>query len=413
MRPDRPGRRARLSVPLLIVTLLLGAGAGAGAYYLLGYLNQRSAVGDIPGGNRPEGEISALGRLEPAGGVIDILGPTGDSILALGDVNDKGEPLGEPLQEGAEVKKDVTVLAVLKSWQDRQRDLEFAREQLKTAEDQRRAIETSGDRQIEVARLAVEQAKQAQKTEPDIQQGNINLIQSSLNLARKQSEAMKSTATPKFRLEELEFQVKKLETELANAEAQKKVAAQTAQLNVDNAEAKLALARSEKQRTMAEVPVEAARSRLELARVAFERTKLKAPRDGKILKVYAQPGEVLTGRPIMTVADTGRMAAVTEVYETDVKALRERLKAGKTVPARVVSPALPGAFDRANPRESAGALKGHVVGVGTQIARNRVFDVNPSADVDRRVVEVRVRLDDAATAAGFINLQVTVYLDLK
>ncbi len=414
MRPVRPGRRARFSVPLLIVTMLLGVGAGAAAYYLLGAVSPKPGAGDGQVAQGREGEITALGRLEPADGVLDILGPPGDRVLALGDVTDKGEPVGEPLPEGAEVKKDATVLAVLESWKDRKQDLLFAQSQRDEAVKRRQAIAKSGDEQIHVAGLAVEQAKQARQTEPQVLQGNLDLLEQSRALAEQQYQALKaSNSLANFQVEERRLQAQKLATELKNARAQMPITLKALDAKVATAEANLALARAERERGMAEVPVESAESRLALAKMAFERTKIKAPRDGKILKVFAQPGEVLTNRPIMTLADTGRMVAVTEVYETDVKALRERLAAGKAVPAKVVSPALPGGFDRANPRESAGALKGHVVSVGSQIARNRVYDINPSADVDRRVVEVRVLLDDAGRAAGFINLQVTVYLDLK
>jgi HlyD family secretion protein len=50
--------------------------------------------------------------------------------------------------------------------------------------------------------------------------------------------------------------------------------------------------------------------------------------------------------------------------------------------------------------------------IGTVIARNTAFDVDPTADTDRRVFEVVVTLDnpaDAAIAAQFLNLQVQVF----
>src|SRR5262249_54391106 len=137
MRPARAGRRARVSVTLLIVSILLGAGAGAGAYYLLGAFTPRTGSGDTASGPGREGEITALGRLEPAGGVLDVVGPPADRVLALGvlreeeiDARATEEPKAErPFKEGDEVRRG-DVLAVLESWKDRQRGREVAQQQL-------------------------------------------------------------------------------------------------------------------------------------------------------------------------------------------------------------------------------------------------------------------------------------------
>jgi HlyD family secretion protein len=419
MRPARPGRRARVSVTLLIVALLLGAGAGAGTFYLLG-APPKSGLGDAGLGPAREGEITALGRLEPAGGVLDILGPTTDRVLAVGDIDDAAsqkadEPVLPPeptVREGAEVKKD-QVLVVLESWKDRWRELKLARTQLAEAKKRRETILASGAKQVAVAEARVKQAKEVARTEPATIDGNIALLKESLRLAETQAKALKDTRTAaRLQEEERDLQVQKLKVELANAERQKTVATQSLALNVEIAEANLALARTEVERGLAEVPLELAEAKLRLAELAFERAKIRAPHDGRVLKLFVQRGEVLAGRPVLSLADVSRMVAVAEVYETSVLTLRERRTAGKPVTAKVVSPAL-GDFNRGDPRESKGALTGEVVSVGSQIARNRVFDLNPAADVDRRVVEVRVELKDAARAANFINLQVTVYLDVR
>ena len=45
------------------------------------------------------------------------------------------------------------------------------------------------------------------------------------------------------------------------------------------------------------------------------------------------------------------------------------------------------------------------------IARNAVYDVDPTADTDRRVFEVVVALDKPSDAAQFLNLQVQVFFE--
>ncbi len=84
------------------------------------------------------------------------------------------------------------------------------------------------------------------------------------------------------------------------------------------------------------------------------------------------------------------MLAIAEVYETDRSRLQEGCK------ATITSPALP--------HELTGAVRS----IGRVLAKNQIFDLNPMADADRRVVEVKIRLDTNVSAADYIHMQVTV-----
>ena len=46
------------------------------------------------------------------------------------------------------------------------------------------------------------------------------------------------------------------------------------------------------------------------------------------------------------------------------------------------------------------------------IAKNDILNVDPTANTDARVVEVKIRLDSSALAARLINLQVYVFIYL-
>lgn len=89
--------------------------------------------------------------------------------------------------------------------------------------------------------------------------------------------------------------------------------------------------------------------------------------------------------------NTQQMVVIAEVYETDVS----RVRVGQR--AVITSPALSGR-----------QLHGTVQRIGSMIARNKVFDLDPTADVERRVVEVTIRLDASEPAARLIQLQVRV-----
>jgi HlyD family secretion protein len=50
--------------------------------------------------------------------------------------------------------------------------------------------------------------------------------------------------------------------------------------------------------------------------------------------------------------------------------------------------------------------------IGKTITKNALLDVDPAAAVDRRVVEVKIRLDPNDLAARMVNLQVDVAIDV-
>ena len=87
------------------------------------------------------------------------------------------------------------------------------------------------------------------------------------------------------------------------------------------------------------------------------------------------------------------MFAIAEVYEDDVG----RVRVGQR--ARVNSPVL------------AEPIAGTVEWVNLHVAVQDSLGTDPAARKDARVVEVEVRLDDSARAAGLTNLQVEVEIE--
>jgi len=89
------------------------------------------------------------------------------------------------------------------------------------------------------------------------------------------------------------------------------------------------------------------------------------------------------------------MAAVAEVYETDIQHVRIGQK------AIVTSSAL------------ATPLHGRVSQIGLQVERKDVLNDNPVVAADARIVEVRIELDDASSkaAATLTDLKVDVTID--
>lgn len=129
---------------------------------------------------------------------------------------------------------------------------------------------------------------------------------------------------------------------------------------------------------------------VEKAQAELELTYVRAPKDGQILKVYTFPGEIVSNEGIVDMGQTDQMYVVAEVYETDVSQVRIGQQ------AKITSEAF------------SGELQGKVTQVGLQIKKQATFSTDPTADVDRRVVEVKIRLNqkDSEQVRSLTNLQV-------
>jgi HlyD family secretion protein len=117
---------------------------------------------------------------------------------------------------------------------------------------------------------------------------------------------------------------------------------------------------------------------------------VRAPLRGQVIEIHARQGERVGPSGIAEIADTDRMYAIAEVYETDVGRVKPGQRA--TIRSRALEPSLEGTVER----------------IGMKIGKLDVLDTDPAARTDARVVEVEVRLDDSARAAALSNLQVEV-----
>ncbi len=95
-------------------------------------------------------------------------------------------------------------------------------------------------------------------------------------------------------------------------------------------------------------------------------------------------------------AQTSQMVAVAEVYQSDIG----KIKLGQT--AKVTGQAF------------TGEVKGTVSQIGLQVNRQNVFANQPGENLDRRVVEVKIRInpEDNPRVSGLTNLQVQTSIDL-
>jgi HlyD family secretion protein len=143
-------------------------------------------------------------------------------------------------------------------------------------------------------------------------------------------------------------------------------------------------------RDAGQLKVDVARAELQGAQSALDLDTVRAPVDGQVIEIHARRGERVGLEGIAELADTARMYAVAEVYETDIG----RVKVGQR--ATMASPAL------------AGPVAGTVERIGMKINQLDVLATDPAARTDARVVPVEIKLDDSRQGASLSNLQVEV-----
>jgi len=146
---------------------------------------------------------------------------------------------------------------------------------------------------------------------------------------------------------------------------------------------------------LAQLALEKAQLNLERARALLDKMIIRSPIDGRVLAIYARDGEaVAETMGVAEIADVDHMEAVAEVYETDIKYVRE----GQ--PAIFRSPAL----DK--------PLTGTVTRIAPSFSRVTIYSTDPMPNTESRVVRVYITLKDSDAAARFINLQGTALIEI-
>jgi HlyD family secretion protein len=336
-------------------------------------------------------KVAALGRLEPTAEVLQLSAPLsldGDRILEL------------RVKEGDRVIAG-QIIAVLDSRDRLQDELRQVEKQVSIAQaklDQVQAGAKSGEiaaQEAEIARLEADQ------------QGN--LATQSATIARLTAELR--NAETEYNRYQLLYEQGAISTSQRDS---KQLMFNTAQESLQEAQAnlnrirstylpQLNQARAELERIAevrpvdirsAQVEVESAIASLQQATTGLEKAYVRAPTAGQILTIQARPGERIGDRGIVEMGQTSQMIAIAEVYQSDIG----KVKVGQS--ATVSSSAFPG------------QLKGTVLDIGRAVKRQNIFSNQPGENLDRRVIEVKILLENSESVAGLTNLQVQAEIDL-
>ncbi len=379
----------------LLLSLVLNVALAAGVGWLLFGPKPTPGGGGGSGGgvSTPEpasaGEVSALGRVQPTGGLIAVFGPPGDRI-------EKFEKFNGPVRAA-------TKLATLSGEGERQAQVDALAAQVKEAEALKVSVEASKKAKLEDIDAEARQAEVAADEDAKALDAKLKAVDAKKAQAEGLRDRLKSVRAAAVQIEEAEAAVAVAVAEREATVAQKEKLKAVKAEGKNSLVAKKATVDAETKRALAQVPLESLKAGLKAATEKLKSGGITAPVPGSVVRVLSKEGDTVTTMPVLQMADTGRMSVIAEVYESDVGKVREWFAARKTVKAvidlRVQKETLTGTVPDASR-------------IATVVAKNVLTPLGPREDADRRVVEIEVELDAASAVAAkdYIGLQVRVTL---
>jgi HlyD family secretion protein len=380
---------------LIVTVLALALASGAGSLYLLFSLQNPPKEATLATDNRPMLKaVTALGRIEPQGEVIQV------SASQMAGSNRIAQLL---VKEGDRVERG-QVIAILDSSEPRLAALNQAKNQVRVAEAYLAQVKAGAKQgEIEAQKATISELEALLRQESAARIATVKRLEAEVRNAqleyqRYQSLQIEGAVSASTR------DSKKLVLETAQASLREAIAnrSQTSETLTEKLrQAKATLNRIAEVRptdvqaaiaqiASAKASVQAAQSDLDLAYI-------RSPKNGQILKIHTWEGEVVSDKGIVEIGETNQMYVVAEVYENDINLV----KLGQN--ATITQLNLPG------------ELKGTVDHIGLLVAKKDVLDTDPAADIDARVVEVKIRLDDKSSnlVTGLTNSKVRVAIALN
>ncbi len=337
---------------------------------------------------------SSLGKLMPTGGLVAIVGPSGDHIEKI-EVH-----AGQFVNAG-------DALVKLASHRDRSEDVALIDIHVEEAEGQRTAITAAHAAKLAQINQEDKALDVTRETETKAQALKVAFLGEQLATAKRRQDRIEGLDKTKVEIgaqetDQVALAVAQAKSELdaangalAAAEEKKALQKQAAQVQRDSAKAEMKLAQLR-------VPIESLKKNRALAKQREARSTLTAPVAGTVVQIVGNAGDPTGTGPILYLAAGTGMVVVAEVYATDIQKIRAAKSLDK-VKVEVTGQALGKDI----------TLTGKIAGedaIGRSVARNGITGFSPRSDSDRRVVEVRVQLDTDSTliASKFVGLEVEV-----
>ncbi|MEO0804018.1 MAG: efflux RND transporter periplasmic adaptor subunit [Cyanobacteria bacterium J06642_2] len=338
--------------------------------------------------------VTALGRLEPDGEVIRLTAPTSSD----------GSRIEQLLVSEGDLIEVGQVIAILDNRDRLEAALFEAQQQVEIARANLARVRAGAQvGAIAAQEAAIARIEAERRTNIAAQAATIARLEAQLRNAEAEDQRYESLYAEGAISASLRDS-KRLDTDVARQRVQE--ARATRNRIESSAAAQLREGRATLDRIAEVRPVDESVAMAELraaeatvgrARADLDRATVRSPQAGQILDIHARPGETVSSDGIAEIGQTQTMNAVVEVYESDVR----QLAIGQ--PVSLTSYALPDE-----------TLDGRIAQLGLRIQRQQVVNTDPTANIDAKVVEVRVRLSEASSqqVAGLTDLQVIAAIDI-
>ncbi|WP_031293924.1 ABC exporter membrane fusion protein [Leptolyngbya sp. Heron Island J] len=338
--------------------------------------------------------VTALGRLEPEGEIIQLTAPTSAQesriqalLVAEGDVVEQGQ-----------------VIAILDNHDRMEAAFQKAEQQVQIARAQLAQVKAGAQtgeiqaQEAEIARLEANQAgnvsaqratvarldAEVQNAQLEAQRYETLYQQGAVSASQRDSKQLTYT-TAQRQLQEAQAALSRIEStgqeQITQARATLDRIAEVRPVDVDAAEAE----------------VQSAIASVAEAQANLDQSYVRSPANGQVLEIHTLAGETIGNDGIATLGQTQQMLVVADVYQDDIT----KVKIGQ--PVAIITPVM----DE--------VLQGTVQRIGLQVKAQDVINEDPAANIDAKVVEVHIQMDedDSETVAALTNLQVTTTIQME
>ncbi|WP_416211652.1 ABC exporter membrane fusion protein [Nostoc sp. DedQUE12b] len=375
----------------ITISLLVG---GISFYIVKRWQNYANSELQVPATQLPQLKtVTALGRLEPQGKVIKL-------SAAVSAEGSRVEKL--LVKEGDRVKAGQTI-AILNSRDRLQAAFKEAQEQVKVAQANLNRTQAGAKRgEIAAQKAAIARLEAERQGDINAQAAAIERFQAEVRNAQAEDERYQQLyqqgAISASQRDSKRLNLETAQKSLQEAQAQLNRTQSTSQQQVKQATATLdeiAEVRGVDVET-AKAEVDRAVAAMNLAKVNLNQAVVRSPQNGQVFEIHTHPGELVSNDGIADIGQTSQMYVIAEVYESDIG----KVNSGQQV--RIFGDYLPI------------ELQGIVDRKGLQVRRQNVINTDPVSNIDNRVVEVYIRLDETSSqkAANLTNMQVKAVIKL-
>lgn len=338
--------------------------------------------------------VTALGRVEPQGEVTRLsasYAAEGSRVVQL------------LVKEGEKVHAG-QVVAILDGYESRLAALNQTKQQVKVAQARLAKVKAGAQTgEIAAQKATIARLQAELRGETAALNATITRVEAELSNAKAEyqryQDLYKNGAISASMFDSKRLILKTMQAQLNEAKATLKRTSESFQEQIDQAKATLAAIAE-----VRPVDVQVAQAEVGNAIAAVKRaeadlnlTYVRSPINSRVLKIHIRPGEIVNNTGIADLGQTNQMYVRAEVYETDIRKVRLGQR------ATIISEAF------------SSELQGRVSQIGLQVSQQGILSVNPTADTDRKVVEVEIRIADPADnqrLATLTNLQVQVAIQI-